>query len=139
MLSSDLALVSNRASQTLPGSAASTTFAQITGSGSSQAIVRRVAATALTTPQTFTISHENRGTGFNQRLRTLIQNKRVYNNTDLADTGGVVPSFTWNLTLDRPVNSGGVVTEAHLLDALGQLMDSLLISGNLTRILSQEA
>jgi hypothetical protein len=50
-----------------------------------------------------------------------------------------VPSFSWGLTLDRPLQSGGAVTVQHIKDSLGQLIDTLLISGQLDKFLNQEA
>lgn len=137
MLTQDQTLTANRSAQTLPGSTASTVFAQITNSG--EKIVRRVSATANTTPETIEIGHQVVGQGFNKRIRTMIKYSRVYNNTDTADTGGVTPSFACHWVLDRPVQSGGAVTTAHLKDALGYLMDLLLQSGQLDKLLNQEA
>jgi len=138
MLTSDQTLVSSRGSQTLPGTAGSTVFAQITGTVGN-AVERRVAATSNTTPETIKVAHELKGIGYKQRCRSLIKHSRVYNNTDPSTTGGVVPSFSWSIVLDRPLQSGGAVTTAHIKDALGQLMDLLLISGQLDKILNQEA
>lgn len=138
MLTTDQTLVSSRASQTLPGAAGSTVFAQITGTVGN-AVDRRVAATANTTPEVLKISHEVKGVGYKQRCRSLISTKMTYNNTDPSVTGGVVPSFGWSLVLDRPLQSGGAVTVQHIKDKLGQLMDTLLISGQLDKFLNQEA
>jgi len=137
MLTQDQTLSANRAAQTLPGSTASTVFAQITNA--SDKVVRRVAATANTTPETIELGHQTVGQGFNKRTRTMGKYSRVYNNTDISLTGGVTPSFTLHWVLDRPVQSGGAVTTAHIKDALGYLMDMLLQSGQLDKILNQEA
>jgi hypothetical protein len=69
----------------------------------------------------------------------MLKYTRVYNNTDIADTGGVTPAFTVHQVIDRPVQSGGAVTEAHVKDAIGYLMDVILQSGHLAKILNQEA
>ena len=138
MLTSDQTLVSSRASQTLPGAAGSTVLAQITGTVGNS-VERRVAATANTTPETIRVSHEIKGIGYKQRCRSLVKAGKVYNNTDPSTTGGVVPSYSWQLVLDRPLQSGGAVTVQHLKDSLGQLMDLLLISGQLDKFLNQEA
>jgi len=138
MLTQDQTLLSSRTAQTLPGAAGSTVFAQITGTVGNK-VERRVAATANTTPETLTTGHEVRGTGYKQRARSVIRIGRQYNNTDPSTTGGVVPSFSWQLVLDRPLNSGGAVTVQHIKDALGQLIDVLLISGQLDKLLNQEA
>lgn len=138
MLTADQTLVSSRASQTLPGAAGSTVFAQITGTVGNT-VDRRVAATANTTPELHRIAHEVKGIGYKQRCRSLLKLSMTYNNTDPSTTGGVVPSFSWGLTLDRPIQSGGAVTVQHLKDKLGQLIDTLLISGQLDKFLNQEA
>jgi len=138
MLTQDQTLVSSRASQTLPGAAGSTVFAQITGTVGNS-VERRVAATANTTPEVIKIAHEVKGVGYKQRCRSVVKSSRTYNNTDPSTTGGVIPSFNWTLTLDRPLQSGGAVTTQHIKDGLGQLMDVLLISGQLDKFLNQEA
>jgi hypothetical protein len=138
MLTPDQTLVSNRTGYTLPGAAGSTVFSQITGTTGST-VDRRVAATANTTPEVMTISHEIRNVGFKQRIRSLLRFKRTYSNVDPSTTGNVVPSFSWGLTLDRPTSSGGAVTVQHLKDSLGQLIDAMLISGQLDKFLNQEA
>jgi hypothetical protein len=138
MLTADLPVVSNHASLTLPGSAASTVFAQITGP-IGQKIVRRVAATANTTPQTLSVGHTVSGTGFAQRIRSLIRMDYQALNTDIADTGGVTPSAACYLVFDRPVQSGGAITDAIFTTMLGGLCDVVLTSGALTKLLNQEA
>jgi hypothetical protein len=138
MLTQDQTLLSSRGSQTLPGSAGSTVFAQITGTVGNK-VERRVAATANTTPETLTIGHEVRGIGFKQRCRSLLRIGRQFNNVDPSTTGGAVPSFSWQLVLDRPLNSAGAVTVQHLKDTLGQMIDVMLISGQLDKFLNQEA
>lgn len=139
MLNADLAVVSNQGSVTLPGSAGSTTFAQIQGNVGNGAIVRRVAATANTTPQLLTLSHAESGTGFKQRIRSLCRYDYKANNTDIADTGGVVPSFSVYLVIDRPAQSGGAITDTLIKNGIGSVMNVLTASGQLDKFLNQEA
>lgn len=139
MLTADLSVTSNAGSITLPGSSGATTFAQITGTGNSSSIVRRVAATANTTPQTLTIGHTVNGTGFNQRCRSVVRMDYKAVNTDIADTGGVTPSASAYLVLDRPIQSGGAITDTVLKTLLGGLLHVLVASGQLDKLLNQEA
>lgn len=138
MLNAALTVTSNAGSITLPGSAGATVFDQITSSGG-RTIVRRVAATANTTPQTLTIGHEEVGTGFKRRIRSLVKMNYADNTTDVEDTGGVVPQFQIQLVIDRPVQSGGAITDAIVTTALGGLLHVLLASGQLAKLLNQEA
>lgn len=138
MITADIVLVSNRASQTLPGSDVSDTFNQVTTTEAGT-VLRRVAATASTTPQEFKISHSlTGGTGFKRRIRSVMRNQYTDLTKDTDLTGGVTPSFAWTLTLDRPVLSDSAITDTILKNALGQLMDMLLQSGNLDKFLNQE-
>jgi len=138
MLTADQTLVDNRASVTLPGSLGSLVFAQVTGP-SGQKIVRRIAATANTTPNTLTVSHALSGTGFKQRCRSLIRMDFERRDTDVAVTGNVVPSLSAYIVMDRPIQSGGFITVAHIKTMIGQLTDLLTVSGNLDKIINQEA
>jgi hypothetical protein len=59
--------------------------------------------------------------------------------TDIADTGGVTPSASGQLVLDRPIQSGGFITTAHLQTIIGSLIDVLCVSGQLDKFLNMEA
>lgn len=137
MLTADLSVTSNAGSITLPGSAGATTFAQVTGPLGTE-IVRRVAATANTTPQTLKTSHQTKGTGFKQRVRSVVRMDYSALNTDISDTGDVVPTASCYLVLDRPLQSGGAITDTILKTMLGGLLHVLLASGQLDKILNQE-
>lgn len=139
MLTADLAVNASRATVTLPGSAGSLTFAQITGTGNSTSIVRRVSATANTTPQTLTIGHELKGAGFAQRCRSVVRCDYRALNTDIADTGNVTPSASAYLVIDRPIQSGGAITDAIIKNLIGQICDVLTVSGQADKLLNQEA
>lgn len=138
MLTADLALVDNRASVTLPGSLGTLTFAQVTGP-SGQKIVRRISATANTTPNTLTVSHALSGAGFKQRCRTMVRIDYERRDTDVAVTGGVVPALSFYCVLDRPIQNGGFITTAHIKTIIGQLADLLTQSGNIDKLINQEA
>lgn len=139
MLSSDQTIVSNRSSVTLPGSAASTVFAQITGPGG-QRILRRVAATANTTPTTLTIGHEFTGkVGYAQKLSSMVKCDYRVLNVDPDLTGGIVPVCEVYTVIRRPVLSGGAITDSILSMCVGSVCDILTVSGNLAKLLNQEA
>jgi hypothetical protein len=139
MLTADLSVTDNAASQTLPGGAGALTFAQVTGTGNSSQIVRRVAATSNSTPQTLTIGHELKGVGFNARVRTLVKADQRHIATDIADTGGVTPSASVYLVIDRPVQSGGAITDQIIKNLVGQICAVVVTTGQLAKLLNQEA
>jgi hypothetical protein len=60
-------------------------------------------------------------------------------NTDLADTGGVVPSASAYFVLDRPLSSGGAIATTDLGDLTGYVVDVLTVSGQFAKLLNQEA
>ena len=138
MLTSDLTVVDNHAGLTLPGALGSKVYAQITGPIGQQ-IVRRIAATANTTQQTLSIGHTLSGTGFAQRLRSLVKHEYRVINADSSLTGGVVPYSTCYFVQDRPIQSGGNITDTILTNNLGALLDVLLTSGQWAKLLNQEA
>jgi len=138
MLSSDLTVVDNHATITLPGLLGSKVYAQISAPGGTS-IVRRIAATSGTTQQTLTIGHLLSKTGFNARIRTLVKHEYKCINADTSLTGGVVPYSYNQWTQDRPVLSGGLITDAILTNNMSALMDVLLTSGQFAKLLNQEA
>jgi hypothetical protein len=138
MLSSDLTVVDNHASITLPGLLGSKVYAQITGP-SGQTVVRQIAATAATTQQKLTISHALQGAGFKARIRTLVKHEYRALNADLSLTGNVQPYSYCQFVQDRPVISGGVITDAVLTNNMAALVDVLLTSGQFAKLLNQEA
>ena len=138
MLTSDLVVVDNHAGLTLAGALGSKTYAQITGP-SGQQIVRRIAATANTTQQTLTISHALSKTGFLQRCRTLVKHEYRVINSDLSLTGDVVPYSYCQFVMDRPINTGGIITDAILTNNAMALIDVLVTTGQFAKLLNQEA
>jgi len=137
MLTSDLTVVDNHASLTLPGTLGSKVYNQV-ATVANNASKRRIAATAGTTPQEIEISHEIKGTGFKARIRTMIRHKYTKVNQDTTLTEGVVPSASATLTFDRPVQSAGAITDVTFTDQIGALLDVVLTSGALAKILNQE-
>lgn len=138
MLTADQTLVSNRASQTLPGSDASDVFVQV-ATNEPGTVLRRVTATALTTPQELRVIQAlTGGNGFKRRRRTVVRNTITDLTADPADTGDIVPSASVSLTIDGPVNSGGAITDTMLKNMLGQIMDLFLISGQCDKLLAGE-
>lgn len=138
MLTSDLTLTSNADPAALPGDTGATVFAQITGP-SGNTIKRQVAATAGTTPEVLTIAHTETGTGYKRRRRTLVKLDFTALNTDIADTGGVTPGFSTHWVLDRPIQSGGAVTDTIIKRQIGRLLHCLLTVGHLDKLLNSEA
>jgi hypothetical protein len=138
MLTADLTVVDSHAGITLPGLLGSKVYAQITGPIGQQ-IVRRIAATANTTQQTLTIGHTLSGSGFAQRVRTLVKHEYKAINADSSLTGGVVPYSSNYWVQDRPILSGGIITDAVLTNNMSALLDVLLTTGQFAKLLNQEA
>lgn len=133
---SSLTLVSS-GTGTKPGATGSIVFDQIISPGPTSN-VRRVASTAGTTPQLFTVQHAVSGTGFRQRCRSNWRYDFTRADTDPTVTGGIVPAFSIYGVLDRPLNSGGFITTAHIQDGVGWISDFILGAGNLAKFLNQE-
>lgn len=135
MLTSDLTVTDN-GTGTKPGSAGALTYAlrgtDLTGS------TRSVAAVAITTPKVLTISHTTSGSAFKQRVRSLVKHSYQKLDADVADTGGVIPSSTVHVVIDRPVNSGGAITATVLKEQIGAILDVIMATGQLDKILNLE-
>lgn len=136
MLTADLSVNGAATGVALPGTAGATTFALL--SIADGKAVRRVASSANTTPQVLTIAHSESGTGFKRTINTLIRNEFTKIDSDIADTGGVTPAASIQVTIRRPVQSGGAITTTVLKDLIGQLVAVLTASGNLDKLLNQE-
>jgi hypothetical protein len=138
MLTQNLAIVDNHASLTLMGSRGSKTY-NLVSSQTNGATLRREAATALTTPYELNVSHTRSGTGFKLRCRSLIKLTKTRLDTDVALTGGVQPSATAYIVLDRPINSNGYITLTDIKDLLGGVIDVVQTSGAIDSILNEES
>jgi len=131
MLTSNL-VVTTSGSATKPGATGALTFA-LTASPSDRSL-RRVVATALTTPQELTISHALSGTGFKNRVRSVVRYDFRRLDTDPALTGGIIPAFSFYGVLDRPVQSNGYITAAQMADGIGGVIDVFTVSGQLASL-----
>lgn len=130
-MNTDLTIVSNRASQTLPGADSSTVYAKRTETADS--VERGVQATALTYPRTLTIINQERfpGTRKGSRRSVLICKER--------DVSTIVPlesglggradgEATVTITIVRPTAPGyqTTFTAAKLKTLFGAATDALL-------------
>lgn len=136
MLTADLTIVDNHGSITLGGSRGSKVYALV--SSDATGVKRREAATAVSTPFVLTTKSSTSGSGYNQRQRTLVRHDYSDLTTNLDLTGGVIPSSAVQLTIDLPVRSNGAITAAKVKDQVYALLDVLVTSGQLDKILNQE-
>jgi hypothetical protein len=136
MLSANLTLTSN-GTGTKPGSTGALAFVQIATALNNQT-VRRVVATATTTPQLMTIGHQHGKTGWKERIRSVFRYDFSRKDTDASLTGGIIPAFSFYAVLDRPVVSNGYITTAHMKDGIGYTLDALMQSGNIDNFLNEE-
>lgn len=135
MLTSDLTVTDN-GTGTKPGSAGALTYA-LRGTDLTSS-TRSVSAVATTTPKVLTISHQTTGSGFKQQISTVIKHSYQKLDSDLADTGGVTPASQVHIVIRRPVNSGGAITNTVLKEQIGGLLDVIMASGQLDKLLNQE-
>lgn len=138
MLNADLTVVDNHSSLTLPGLLGSKVYAQITGP-IGQKIVRRVAATANTAPQTLTIGHEVSGSGGGETVSSLIRYDYSVRSADLSLTGGIIPKMSAQLVIRRHSQQGTYITDPIVTNGIAALLDVILTSGQLAKLLNQEA
>jgi hypothetical protein len=137
MLTSDL-VVTDSGSATKPGALGAKTFALVAALINDKTL-RRIAATALTTPQELSIQHTLSGTGFKQRCRTATRYDFRRLDTDTSLTGGIIPSFSVYNVIDRPVQSNGYITQAHIETGIGSLIDVFTVAGQLAKLLNLES
>jgi hypothetical protein len=138
MLSAALTVVDNHASLTLPGALGSKVYDQVTPANSNQT-KRRIAATASTTQQELIISHQfTGGSGFHQRIRSMIRADYRDLTKDTSLTDGVVPSCSSYHIFDRPVQSASAITDVIMTNTIAVVMDVILTSGALAKLLNLE-
>jgi hypothetical protein len=138
MLTADLTVLDNHAGLTLQGSLGSKVYAQVAALLANSTL-RRIAATASTTPQELTIGHSfTGGTGFKQRIRSVVRTSYRKVDQDTTLTDGVIPSMSTQLVIDRPVQSAGAITDTITINTLMALIDVVLTSGQLAKLLNQE-
>lgn len=137
MLTADLSVTDN-GSVTNIGGVGALTFALVSSllNGANK---RRVAATAGTTPQEIDISHSQSGKGFSLRTRTLIKATQTFANADTSTTGGIIPSVSAYIVIDRPMNMGAIVTDQIVKNLAGQLIGVLVPSGQFAKLLNLES
>lgn len=138
MLNSALTVVDNHASLTLPGSLGSMVY-DLVVTKEPLVTLRRIAATTNTTPQILAVKHEMRGAGFNQRVYSEVKANYQDLTTDASETGGIIPQVTAKVTFEYPVKSGGAITSAIIKNTIGAALDVVLTSGQLDKLLNQEA
>lgn len=137
MLSANLTVVDSHSSLTLPGVLGSKVYNQVASVIANQ-LVRRIAATANTTPQELLIAHQVTGKGFDARIRSTVRSNYKDLTKDTADTGGVTPSCSAYMVWDRPVQSDGAITDAIITNCIAAVCDVILTSGALAQLLNQE-
>lgn len=139
MLTPDLSLNPGVGAQTLPGTAGALSFEMMAGGNSASSATRRESTSYATIPRTLVISHQRKGANYGEVITSLVKYKYVNQAVDASLTGGIAPSFTVNLTITRPVKSGGDVTVAKMKDGVGFVLAAILGSGNLDRILAEQS
>lgn len=137
MLTSDL-VITDSGSVTKPGAEGAKTYALVASLIDGKTL-RRIAANATTVPHELSISHTLSGSSFKQRCRTLIRADLRRLDTDTSLTGGVTPSAAFYGVLDRPIQSNGYITTAHLDTLMSAVVDTLLVSGQWAKLLNMEA
>lgn len=137
MLTSDL-VITDSGSVTKPGAEGAKTYALVASLINGKTL-RRIAANATTVPHELSISHTLSGSGFKQRCRTLIRADVRRLDTDTSLTGGQTPSAAFYGVLDRPIQSNGYITTAHLDTIMSVVVDTLLVSGQWAKLLNMEA
>jgi hypothetical protein len=136
MLNNDLTVTPSGAG-TKSGTLTAKVFALVASLVNNKTL-RRISATALTTPQEVSVQHSLTGTGFKARVRTAIRYDYRDLTQDTTQTAGVVPSFAVYLVIDRPVQSAGKITEALIKDGVGALQDITMSGTQLTQLLNME-
>jgi hypothetical protein len=137
MLTADLT-VTDSGTATKPGALGAKVFALVASLVNDKTL-RRIAATATTVPNEMSVQHSLTGAGFKQRCRTVVKFEIRRLDTDTSLTGGVIPSATIYQVIDRPIQSNGYITTAHLQSLQGQLTDAILASGAFDKLLNMEA
>lgn len=140
MIALNLTVVGSATGVVLPGATGTKDF-NLVNSPTNGRNLRRIAATATTAPEEITISHQHTGSSgtFSERVRSLVQSRKTRNDTDLTLTGGIKPYVSVQVTIDRPVNSGGFITTAMIKQCVGEVCDVLTRSGQLDLLLNEEA
>jgi hypothetical protein len=138
MLDENLAIVANGTGISNVGSSSSLTFALV-ASGAEGNTLRRVAATANTSRKEYLIRHSQTGKNFAARTRTNLLYIFKKMDQDTSTTGLIIPSATVSVTIDRPTNMAGIITDNVIADMVGTHVGLLTTSGILTKLANLES
>jgi hypothetical protein len=136
MLTADLT-VTDSGSATKPGAEGAKVYALVASLVNDKTL-RRIAANATTVPHELAIQHSLSGSGYKQRCRSVVRLDLRRLDTDTTLTGGVIPSVSGYFVLDRPIQSNGYITTAHIQTIVGGVIDVLTVSGQLDKLLNLE-
>jgi len=136
VLNNDLVITSNGAGNK-PGATGAITFALVAALINDKSL-RREAATALTTPTELSVQHSISGSGFKARCRSVVRMDYRDLTQDTTLTAGVIPSASAYLVIDRPLQSAGKITDAILKRLIGSVLDVIMATGQLDKLLNQE-
>lgn len=100
---------------------------------------RRVAATAMTDRQEILIRHQITGKGWLERARMNLRVDLSKINQDVSLTGGITPSASVSVTIDRPNKMGAIMTDVAINNAVGLAIQMFLTAGNMAAFHNQEA
>lgn len=113
------------------GANAATTYSFVTESN--QKAIRRVTATALTSPQTLTIQHQERKSG-----AVLSDSHQIRVDLNKVDTNlGTVTASAW-LVVSLP-RGQTAITAADIKDLVGHVVHAWVTTGNADKILAGES
>jgi hypothetical protein len=129
--------VTDSGSVTKPGAEGAKVYASV--ASLTDGSLRRIPANALTVPHTMSVKHSLSGTGFKQRARSVVRFDITRLDTDPTTTGGVTPTVGVYLVIDRPVQSGGNITAAHIQTLVGAVADVCVPTASLDKLLNMEA
>jgi hypothetical protein len=107
--------------------------------GADGSSVRRPADTAMTTRLEMMIRHQITGKGYAERFRSNFLFKQTKLDQDTSVTGGITPSASVSMTWDRPSKMGSIITDVHMKNMVGYLVQLMLTSGNAAAFLNQES
>jgi len=129
--------VTDSGSVTKPGAEGAKVYASV--ASLADGTLRRIAANATTVPHVMSVKHSVSGSGFKQRVRSVVRFDITRLDTDPTATGGVVPTVSAYMVIDRPNQSGGFITAAHIQTLVGAVADVVVPTASLDKLLNMEA
>jgi len=138
MLAENLTVSATASSLANIGTQSGTVFALV-ALGADGSTRRRVAATALTDRQEILIRHQITGKGWLERARMNLRVDLSKINQDTSLTGGVTPSASVSVTIDRPLKMAAIMTDVAINNAVGFAIQMFLTAGNIAAFHNQEA